>query len=420
MEKLFCDIAIIGGGPAGLMSAITASQNSLAKIILVEKKESLGKKLLLTGGGRCNFTNAINDRNEFVAVYGKNSGFLFSSFNQFDNKRTIEFFSSLGINAKREDDGKIFPASGNAKTILSALLVKAEQNGVKILKNSGITKINCDDRKIISILVDKDIEIIAKNYILATGGKSYPITGSTGDGYDFAKKIGHVIVNPRPVLSPIKTREKWPTKLQGLSLENVEVSLLGSNSKIKAFGGLIFTHFGISGPVILDISRKIVDIRGNRTLVIDFAPGLNEKELDKEIQTILKKNSTKAISNSLIGLFPSKLILALLNNAEIEKQKQSSQITNKEKDRLIRNIKRTEVSVLNILGFEFATATAGGIDLDGIDSKTMRSKLIDNLFFAGEIIDLCGPCGGFNLQMCWTTGYVAGKNASIGFSTSNI
>lgn len=414
MEKIVCDIAIIGGGPAGLMSAITASQNSKASVILIEKNDSLGKKLLLTGGGRCNFTNAIENKKEFISNYGKNSGFLFSAFNQFNNQKTIEFFKNLGINYKQEDKGKIFPESGNAKNILSSLTMLAQENGVKILKNSPIAKINCNDRKIISIFIDKDIEIIAKNYILATGGKSYPITGSTGDGYNFAKKMGHVIVDPRPVLSPIKTREKWPIKLQGLSLENVEIKLLSDN-KIKANGGLIFTHFGIGGPVVLDISRKIVDIRGNRTLIIDFTPGLKDNELEKEIAMILEKNGTKTVANALSGLLPAKLIIALLDNAGIDTKKQSSQISKKEKDRIIRNIKSTELSVLNILGFEFATATAGGIDLDGIDAKTMRSKLIDNLFFAGEIINLCGPCGGFNLQLCWTTGYASGKSASVEF-----
>ncbi len=410
MEKIFCDIAIIGGGPAGMMSAISATSNN-KKIVLIEKNDVLGKKLLLTGGTRCNITNALNNKNDFIAQYGKRGDFLQSGFSLFDNKKTLEFFAKIGIRVK-EENGKIFPKTDNAKDVLNALLAKIRSNGVKIIENAPITKIVMENDKIAKIITSKKQEIIAKNYILATGGKSYPNTGSSGDGYKFAFDMGHKIIDLKPILVPIKTKELWPKNLQGIAISNVRITFKQKNKKNQKQGDIIFTHFGIGGPLAMDISRDIVDDFKNLELLIDLLPDFDLKSLDKRISNIFLENQTKSISNSLKLIFAQRLADFLLEESGINPDLKCSQISKKEKTNLIKKIKSLGLTVDSLLGFECATATKGGIDLNEIDSKTMKSKKIENLFFAGEIIDLAGPCGGFNLQMCWTTGYLAGLNAS--------
>jgi len=411
MEKIFCDVAIIGGGPAGMMASISAAENK-KKVVLIEKNDVLGKKLLLTGGGRCNMTNAMKNKKQFVSQYGKNGEFFHSAFSVFDNKKTLDFFQKIGIRTK-EENGKIFPKTDNAKDVLNALLAKMRLSGVRIIENSPAMKIIFENGRILELITSKKQSIIAKNYILCTGGKSYPKTGSTGDGYEFARMMGHCIIEPKPALVPIKIKQNWPAKLQGLSLNNVRLSIKGKEKQISRQGDIIFTHFGISGPIAMDLSRDIQDYGKKIDLVFDFFPGFDISALDKRIEKILKTGQGKEIKNVLKILFPERLSDFLLAESGINEKKQCSQISKKERMLLCKQTKNTLATIDSFLDFESAIATKGGIDLFEIDSKTMKSKIIDNLFFAGEIIDLLGPCGGFNLQLCWTTGYLAGKNASL-------
>ncbi|MBL7053366.1 MAG: NAD(P)/FAD-dependent oxidoreductase [Candidatus Portnoybacteria bacterium] len=412
MKKYYFDIVVIGGGPAGMIAAGRAAELG-AKVVLIEKNQSLGKKLLITGGGRCNISQAEFKDKIFANKLGKNGQFLLSALSIFGPKEIIEFFEKKGLKTKIERGKRIFPVSDKASDVLNVLLRYLDRNKVEIFSGQGVDSFNIKDKKIKSVKL-KDKEIFARSYILATGGKSYSRTGSDGKGYKWAKKMGHKIIDLKPVLTPIKIKEDWPIDLQGLSLKNVSVSVFQNNKKQDSrFGEMLFTHFGISGPIIIDLSKKIGELlnTGEVILKIDLKPALDVEILDKRLQRDFKSN--KDFKNYLPDLVPKRIGDLVLRLTDIDKNKKINLITKDERKKIIETLKCLTLTVKNLVGFSSAIVTSGGVDLKEIDSKIMKSKIIENLYLAGEIIDLDGPTGGYNLQICWTTGYVAGQSASL-------
>jgi len=407
------DVAVIGGGPAGMMTAGRAAELG-AKVILIEKNPTFGKKLLITGKGRCNITQAEFDNRKFVEALGKNGKFLFSSLSVFGPKEAIDFFESKGLQTKVERGGRVFPTTDCAQDVLNALLLYLKTNKVEIKAGAKILGFDVKDNHINCARLANGENIFAKNFIIATGGKSYPATGSAGDGYTWAKNLGHKITDTRPALTPVKIKEEWPKKLSGLSLKNVSINIFQNNKKQDSrFGEMLFTHFGISGPIILDASKKIGELLKNGEVVIqiDLKPALDFTKLDERIQRDFKTITKKDFVNYLPELLPHKLIQIFVELLGIDPRKKINAITKEERGNLVKMLKDLRMTVENVVGYEQAIVTSGGVDIKEIDQKTMRSKIIDNLFFAGEIIDIDGPTGGYNLQICWSTGYSAGSSA---------
>lgn len=405
------DIAIIGAGPAGLMAGITASELG-AKVILIEKNERPGLKLLSTGGSRCNITNAIFDPKELAEKYGVNGKFLISGFNNFGVKETLDFFSNLGLATKIEKDNQVFPESNRSTEVLKLLLDSFKRNGGELLTNNSVRNIVIENNLIKSIFLNSNREIKASNYIIATGGRSYPATGSTGDAYLWLKKAGHNIVTPQPALSPLIIKENSIKKLEGLSLDDINLTLLNDGKKIKSLkGDIVFTSKGVSGPAALNLSRYVTGTTEKLTLVIDFLPNYSVEELDNHLRDLLNNHGTKIFKNILTGLVPPKLQYLISEIVGIPTDKKVSIISREERQKLVSFLKDLRLKVQSIGGFDKAIITKGGVSLNEINPKNMQSKIISNLFLAGELVDLDGPSGGYNLQICWTTGYLAGQGA---------
>lgn len=405
------DVAVIGAGPAGMMAAGAAAESG-AKVILIEKNKKLGKKLLLTGNGRCNITNAEFNLRKLVGNYGKGGEFLFHAFSIFGPKEVINFFKGLGVKTKIENGNRVFPASGKAVDVLNALEKYLLKNKVDISLGSQVSRIIFKDNKIERLVVGGK-EIIAKKYIFCTGGKSYPVTGSTGDGFEWTSDLGHEISELSPALVPMKLKENWVKDLQGLVLKDVRISVLQNNKKhFQEKGDILITHFGFSGPVVLDISKRVGELlkKGGVDLCLDFFPNLSMEDLYKKIQEKIDKNPKKTIRNLLVDLKPQRFVDIFLKSLDIDADKQASSITKKERKDIARLLKNFRVIATGLLGFDSAMVTSGGVLLEEIDDKTMKSKIVDNLFFSGEIVDIDGKTGGFNLQACWSTGYLAGKS----------
>lgn len=406
------DIAVIGGGPAGMIAAGRAAELGV-KVVLIEKNEVLGKKLLLTGKGRCNFTHNEFDIRKFAEKYGRNGRFLYRALSVFGVKEVIDFFASRGVKGKVEQGDRIFPENGNVQDILKVLLKYLSEGKVTILYNVEVINFKHEDRKISQVIL-RDRQIIADKFIICTGGKSYPQTGSTGDGYHWARQWGHTIIEPVPALNPIKISEKWVKELQGLSLKNISLKLFQNGKKQdERFGEMLFTHFGVSGPIVMDLSKNIGTLlkRGPVKLILDLKPALDFKKLDKRIQRDLEKFKGRMFKNSLKGLLPLSMIPVIIRLSGIESEKQVDYLSREERIKLVHLLKELELSPTELLGFKWSVVTSGGIALKEVDPNTMCSKKIKNLYFAGEILDLDGPSGGYNLQECWSSGYLAGESA---------
>jgi len=411
-EKYF-DVAVIGGGPSGMMASGKAGEAG-AKVLLIEKNKTPGKKLLLTGKGRCNFTRAEFNERLFVEDFGKGGKFLLSALFNFGAEDVIGFFEKHKLKTKIERGKRVFPATDQAEDVLNVLIRYLEENKVQVMGGTRVVDLEREGNRIKRLVTSKG-DILAKNFIICTGGKSYPLTGSAGDGYDFARKLGHKIITPEPALVPIKIKEKWAGDLQGLSLKNVQINVFQNGKKQDdRFGEMLFAHFGLSGPIILDISKKVGELLklGEVTISLDLKPALEYPLLDQRIQKDFKKYNNKIFKNSLKELLPQKLIPVIIKLSGINPEKTVNVITKEERKKLVDLLKNLKMQALGLLGFDQAIVTSGGVDLKEIDPKTMKSKLIDNLFFAGEIINLHGPTGGYNLQLCWSTGCLAGKNAA--------
>ena len=408
------DIAVIGGGPAGIMAAIKAGESG-ARVVLLEKNNNLGKKLLLTGNGRCNLTHAEFNHKMFANEFGKNGDFLMSGFSVFGPKETMDFFEKKGLKLKTERGKRVFPQSDKASDVLNILDKYLKKNNVVVVHGCKISGLRSKDKNITSIVLQGKEKLIAQKYILATGGKSYTQTGSTGDGFIWAKKLGHNVSKLRPALVPLKVKEKWIKNLQGLGLKNIELSVFQDNKKKDSmFGEMMFTHLGISGPIVLGLSKNVAVLleKNNVDLVLDLKPKLNFQELDKRIQHDFAKYQNKLFRNCLKDLLPSKIIPVIIMLSGIDPSKKVNRITKQERQSLLNLLKGLKMTATGTLKLDKAIVTNGGISVKEIESKTMRSKLFNNLYFAGEIIDLDGPSGGYNLQLCWTSGYLAGMAAA--------
>ncbi len=403
---------VIGGGPAGMMAAIQASKSG-ASVILIEKNKSLGVKLLCTGKGRCNITNKTDDVKKMIANYGKNGKFLFSALHKFSVCDAVNFIEENGVPTQVERGNRIFPVSGLSLDILNIFINQLKKLSVVIKTGFAVRKIEKKGNVIDKIVLDNGHEILANNYIICTGGKSYPETGSTGDGYSWAKSLGHTIIEPKPSLTPIIIQESFIKQVEGLSLKNVQISVYVKNKKIDSrTGEALFTKNGMSGPIILDMSKTIQsNLINHPILKIDFKPALDFIKLDKRIQNDWQEESNKMFKNSLAKLLPKKIIPLMIKLSKIDPDKKVNSISKKERIKLVHLLKDFDLTIKDVVGFKKSIITTGGVVLSEVDPKTMKSKLIDNLYFAGEILDLDGPTGGYNLQICWSTGFIAGQSA---------
>lgn len=400
-------VVVIGAGPAGMMAAITASKND-NEVILIDGNDRLGKKLFITGKGRCNVTNS-KDISEFFDFIPGNPYFLYSSLYTFTNEDTMNFFENEGIKLKVERGGRVFPNSDKSSDIIKGLSNVINRSNIKVMLNSKVTQIIKDGNKIIGVKIDNNI-IKGDHFIIATGGASYPLTGSRGEGQKFAKELGHNIIELKPSLVPIEIKESLVKELMGLSLRNIELTIYKGKKKVfKDFGEMIFTHFGISGPLVLSGSRFIKN-SNDYTVSIDLKPALDVKELDLRIQKDFKKYINKDFKNSLDDLLPKKLIPIIIKRSMIKEDKKVNEITKEERKRLTSLIKEFTLSVKGLRPIEEAIVTAGGVDTKEIDPSTMKSKIINNLSFAGEVIDVDAFTGGYNVQIALSTGYISGSN----------
>ncbi|MBU4348528.1 NAD(P)/FAD-dependent oxidoreductase [Patescibacteria group bacterium] len=407
------DIVVIGGGPAGMMAAGRAAELG-AKVVLIEKNETLGKKLLISGKGRCNFTHNEFDIRKFAEKFGRNGRFLYSALALFGAREVINFFESRGVKGKAEQGDRIFPEKGNAQDILNVLVKYLAEGKVNILFNSEVTGFKQEKGKISQVLL-RDRQISADKFIICAGGKAYPQTGSTGNGYQWAEQLGQTVIAPVPALNPVKTSEDWVKELQGLSLKNVSLKLFQNGKKQdERFGEMLFTHFGVSGPIVMDMSKNIGALlkNGPVKLILDLKPALDFKKVDKRIQRDWGKFRGRMFKNLLKGLLPLSMIPVIIKLSGIEPEKQVDHITRDERNKLVHLLKELELTPTGLLGFKWSVITSGGIALKEVNPNTMGSKRIENLYFAGEILDLDGPSGGYNLQECWSTGYLAGESAA--------
>lgn len=402
-------VGIIGGGPAGIISAGYASAKG-NDVVLIEKNNKLGKKLYITGKGRCNITNGVYIENFFDNIVN-NRTFLYSSLYSFTNEDIILLLKSYGLETKMERGNRVFPLSDKSSDVIKALEKFLMDTNVNIILNTNVIDIHYKNNKFI-VEIGKNQKMEFDKIILATGGISYPATGSTGDGYKFAKKFGHKIQKLNPALVPIEIENKWIEDLQGLALKNVElISYIGKREIYRDFGEILFTHYGISGPIVLTTSSFInkyntEDIRFS----LDLKPSLSRERLDKRILRDFELYKNKQISNGLFDLLPQSIIPVIIKESSIDEKTIINQITKAERNRLVDNIKSLNLKCKKLRPMKEAIITSGGISVDEIEPSTMESKLIPGLFFAGEIIDVDGLTGGFNLQIAYSTGYLAGNN----------
>ncbi len=401
------EIIIIGGGASGMMAAGTAAKRGIA-VTLIEKNPVLGRKLLLTGKGRCNLTNNC-DVDELIENIPVNGKFLTNAFYKFSSKETISFFNKLGLETKVERGKRVFPTSDKAKDVIEALIKFVVSNGVKVIHSSALDIVKFGE--IFAVKLQNGEVIRGKKLIIATGGKSYPATGSTGDGYRFARKFGHTIKKFRPSLVPIEAKHEWAPRMDKLLLKNIAIKILDKNNKVvyKDFGEMFFSKFGVSGPVILSASSHVRKIN-NHKLIIDLKPALSEEKLDKRIQRDFNEHFRKQFKAVLKNLLPTKLIPIIIELSKIPARKQVHQITKEERKNLVFLLKNLSLKLDKFRSIKEAIITSGGVDVKEIKPKTMESKLITGLSFAGEIIDVDGHTGGFNLQIAWSTGFVAGMS----------
>lgn len=402
------EVLVIGGGPAGMLAAITAARNN-KKVTLIEKNEKLGKKLYITGKGRCNITNAC-EVEEMLKNIVSNNKFLYSALYSFDSYALINFLKEIGLITKVERGNRVFPKSDKSSDVIKVLQNELERLNVNVLLNSEVKKIILKNKELKGIELSDNKIIVCNKIIIATGGLSYPITGSSGDGYKFAKKSGHNVIDTVPGLVPLEVQEKWVPELQGLSLKNVSVKFINKNKTFfESFGEMLFTHYGISGPLILSGSSYLPkkNIKGIK-VIIDLKPSLTFQELDTRVVKDFNKYTRKNFSNSLNDLLPKKLIPIIIKLSKIPEDKQVDQITKEERRYLVKLMKSLEITIKDRRKYNEAIITRGGVDIKEINPNTMESKNISGLFFVGEVLDLDALTGGFNLQIAFSTGFLAG------------
>lgn len=412
MEEKHSDtVAVIGGGAAGLLAAGRLAQRG-RRVALIEKNPMLGKKLRITGKGRCNVTNAC-DVEEMLRHVPVNARFLYSALYSFTNEDLIALLRGQGVETKVERGGRVFPVSDNAKDVVEGLKRYALQSNVRLVKKE-VGGLLLSDGAVRGVKFKDGGTLSCGSVIVATGGLSYPLTGSTGDGYRFAQRVGHTVTPRRPSLVPVRTRERWVSELMGLSLKNVGLTVTDEKNKAvyEDFGEMLFTHFGVSGPIILSASAHMRDIEKKQyTLHIDLKPALSEQQLDERVRRDFAQNANKHLINALDALLPKALIPVIVRLAELDAHKTVNQVSKEERLRLVTRLKDLRLAVSGFRPVEEAIVTSGGVSVKEINPSTMESKLVRGLYFAGEVIDVDAYTGGFNLQIAFSTGWLAGDNA---------
>lgn len=407
-------VIVIGGGAAGMMASIVAARNG-HKVILLEKNEKLGKKVFITGKGRCNFTNAGDEddvRNSIVT----NQKFMYSALNGFSNYDCMGFFDELGLKFKIERGNRCFPESDHSSDVINALAREIKKLGCDVHFNSEVIKVNSENNSFKSVVVREnsdEIEITGDSVIIATGGVSYASTGSTGDGFKFARKLGHNVTQLLPALVPLNVKEEWEERLMGLSLKNIEIHIYDEKKELYSeFGEMLFTHFGVSGPVILSASSYLTKILKDKQLKlsIDLKPALSQEQLDERVLRDFKAEQNRAFKNSLDELLPKKLIPIIVELSDIKPDKKVNEITREERLRLISLLKNFSMTLTGTRGNNEAIITQGGVNVKEINPSTMESKIINNVYFAGEVLDVDALTGGFNLQIAWSSAYAAASH----------
>ena len=407
------NVIVVGGGAAGMMAAIFAARNG-QNVTLLEKNEKLGKKIFITGKGRCNITNASEIEDLFSAVIS-NPKFLYSGFYSFTNDQVIHFFEELGVATKIERGNRVFPVSDHSSDVIAALAREMQHLKVKVQLHCEVKELLINNEKEIKgVRLANGKKMTADAVVVATGGISYPSTGSTGDGYRFARNCGHKVTELFPSLVPMEVKEWYAKELQGLSLKNIEIHITDGKKKLyDEFGEMLFTHYGVTGPVILSASSIVGKTLEKKELVlhIDLKPALAEEQLDKRLLREFEANHNKQFKNAIDSLLPAKLRPVIIELSGIEEETKVHEITKEERLNLLRLIKDFHMTLTGLRGYNEAIITKGGISVKEIDPGTMESKLIKNLYFAGEVLDLDAVTGGYNLQIAWSTGYLAGISA---------
>ncbi len=410
------DLVVIGGGPAGMMAAGRAAERG-AKVLLIEKNDSLGKKLLITGGGRCNVTNAELDTRKLLAKFKESDKYLFSAFSQWSVQETLDFFHGRNMPTKTEALQRVFPASNTAQSVWDVLVEYLKQGKVTVLSNTPVLGFEVVDGHISGVkTAGKTIR--AKEFVLATGGKSRPETGSTGDGFVWLKELGHTVIEPSASLVPIAVKDSssWVKRLQGITLQEVKLSLFQNGVKQQSSNGrVLFTHFGLSGPTILNMSRDVSELLkyGEVTISIDALPQFDHGQLNTKLQELLDANGKKKLKNTLDELTPAALSPIALELCGIDPDIWCNKVSREQRLALVQLLKGLQVEVEGLLGVDKAIVTSGGVLLDEVDFKTMRSRRFPNLFLVGDILNIDRPSGGYSLQLCWTTGFVAGNSTKV-------
>lgn len=405
-------IAVAGGGAAGMIAAVFAARNE-NEVSLYEKNEKLGKKLFITGKGRCNLTNTAEMEDMFNAVVS-NPKFLYSSFYSFTNDQTIAFFEELGVKTKTERGGRVFPASDHSSDVIHGLERELNRLGVRIELNTEVKEILTENGKVQGLMLASGKKVEADAVIVAAGGLSYPSTGSTGDGYRMARSCGHKVTRLFPALVPMEVKEWYAKELMGLSLRNIEITITDGTKKLyQDFGEMLFTHYGVSGPVILSASSIVGSRLAEKelTLHIDLKPALAKEQLDKRVLREFDANHNRQFKNASAGLFPAKLRPVIVELSGIPEEKKVNEITREERKKFTDLIKDFSMTLTGLRSYNEAIITKGGVSVKEIDPGTMESKLVKGLFFAGEVLDLDAVTGGFNLQIAWSTGFLAGTYA---------
>lgn len=424
-------VLVVGGGAAGMMAAVAAADAGAA-VTLIEKNEKLGKKLFITGKGRCNVTNGADMETLFENVC-TNSKFLYSAFYDFDNIAMMDWLTNAGCPLKTERGDRVFPNSDHSSDVIAAFQRELKKRGVEILLNTEVKRLLLqdarlldgvsDERKTITGVTLSDGSVLnASSVIVCTGGLSYPATGSTGDGYEFAKTAGHTVTELSPGLVPFNVREDWCGELMGLSLRNVEARLIEDGREVyRGFGELLFTHFGVSGPLVLSASscfgrrtgKQGSKVPGEAMLYIDLKPAIDPEQLDRRLLRDFENNKNRQFKNSLGGLFPAKLIPVMVELSGILPDKKVNEVTREERKNFVSLIKNLSLTVTGIRGYEEAIITRGGVSVKEVNPSTMESKKVKGLYFAGEVLDLDALTGGFNLQIAWSTGHLSGKSSVL-------
>jgi len=402
------DIAIIGAGPAGIMAAITARLNG-ASVVLIEKNEAIGRKILATGNGRCNITNRLAKVENY---HGANPEFIGKVLNSFDQHKTIRFFEDLGLILKEEDRGRMFPRTNQAASVVDILAHELDRLKVKVRLNTEVKKIeNLDGWK---ITLHDGSAVESEKLILTTGGRAAHQLGSSGDGHFWMKNFGHKIEDTYAALVPLETKELWVKDVQGLKVEAQASFFVDDELVSKRSGDLIFTHFGLSGPAIMSQARFVAPFVETKTVQVqlDFMPEQPKHDLDEMIAKIFNISGAKSVKNALVGLVPAKLIPIILGESGIDENKNAAEISKTQRAEIVQNLKSLTLTILKLRPLKEAQVTRGGVSTDEIDSETLESKKIKNLYFAGEVIDVDGDSGGFNLQWAWSSGYLSGKCSS--------